>query len=112
MGGGRLVRGVPRTAVISGTASAVNGRVSRHQAEKFADQDQQIAANRGTGYATGAQAAYQQPAPPAPAPAPVAAPASSKNDTISQLKDLAALKEQGILTQEEFDAQKAKVLSG
>ena len=105
---GRLIRGVARTAVVAGTATAVQGRVARRQAEKFADRDQAIAANRGEGYATGAQSTYQQAAPaPPPAPAP-AAPAAP--DTISQLKQLAELRDQGILTDEEFAAQKAKIL--
>jgi hypothetical protein len=89
--------------VIAGTASAVSGRVQRRQAEKFADRDQAIYANRAQGYAQG----YEQQAP-APAPAPAAAPA--QNDTITQLKQLGELHEQGILTDEEFAAQKAKIL--
>ena len=59
-----LLRGVARTAVVAGTATAVSGRVARRQAEKFADRDQAIAANRGQGYAAGAQAEYQQAPPP------------------------------------------------
>ena len=106
-----LLRGVARTAVVAGTATAVSGRVARRQAEKFADRDQAIAANRGQGYAAGAQA-YQQPAPtyqyeqPAPAPAP----AAEAPDMITQLKQLGELRDQGILTEEEFNAQKAKIL--
>ncbi len=60
-----LVRGVARTAVVAGTATAVSGRVARRQAEKYADRDQAIAANRGAGYAEGAQSTYQS-APPVP----------------------------------------------
>jgi hypothetical protein len=101
-----LMRGMARTAVVAGTATAVSGRVARRQAEKFADRDQAIAANRGTGYAQGAQEAYAQPAPPPP-PAPVAA---SEDDTLAQLERLGNLKAQGILTEEEFAAQKAKIL--
>ena len=87
------LRGIARTAAIAGTASAVNGRVARHQAEKFADRDQAIAANRGQGYAAGAQQAYapppqQQYAPApqqyAPAPPPDAAPAS-EGDKVEML---------------------------
>ena len=104
-----LLRGIARTAVVAGTATAVSGRVQRRQAEKFADRDAQIYADR--------EAAYQQQAAPAyaPAPAPVAAPAAavpSSNDTLSQLERLAELKQQGILTDEEFAAQKAKILAG
>ncbi len=102
-----LLRGVARTAVVSGTATAVSGRVARRQAEKFASRDQAIAANRGQGYATGAQASSQQaaPAPPPAAPAAAAAP-----DTITMLKELGELRDEGILTDEEFAAQKAKIL--
>lgn len=82
-----LLRGVARTAVIAGTATAVSNRVSRRQAERWAQQEEQ-------------QYGPQQ----APAAAPVAA------DPIAQLKELAALKDQGILTDEEFQAQKAKIL--
>ncbi|MGV1036762.1 MAG: SHOCT domain-containing protein, partial [Candidatus Nanopelagicales bacterium] len=64
-----LLRGVARTAAIAGTATAVSGRVQRRQAQKFAEQDQTIAANQGAGYhqgyeqaATQAPAGYQQPA--------------------------------------------------
>jgi hypothetical protein len=83
-----LLRGVARTAVIAGTATTVSNRVSRRQANKWAEQDQ------------------QQYAEAAPAPAP-AAPAA---DPIAQLKELAELKDQGVLTEEEFAAQKAKLL--
>ena len=78
----RLIRGVARTAVVAGTATAVSNRVSKRQGERWAEE-----------------------APPAAAPAPSAGPS-----TIEQLKELAALKEQGVLTAEEFDAQKAKLL--
>ncbi len=94
-----LLRGVARTAVVAGTASAVNGRVQRRQAARFAGRDAQTAADR--------QQAYQQQAPPAPAP-PAAAPAV---DPIQQLKDLADLKAQGILTDDEFATQKARILA-
>jgi Short C-terminal domain len=104
-----LLRGVARTAAIAGTASAVSGRVQRHQAEHFAERDQEIAANRGAGYQQGAQQAYAQAAPPPPPPAPVAA---TQDDTLEQLERLANLKAQGILTEAEFAAQKAKILAG
>ena len=101
-----LVRGIARTAAVAGTASAVSGRVHRHQAEKFAERDAAIAANRGAGYAEGAQSTYQQAPPqPAPAPAPAAEP-----DLATQLQQLAQLHEQGILTDEEFSAKKAQIL--
>lgn len=94
-----LVGMAARTAVVAGTASAVSGSVARHQQQKYAAQDQQQ-------YAA-------QPAPaPAPAPAAAAPAAPSEDDTITQLEKLAALKQQGILTDEEFAAQKAKILGG
>lgn len=96
-----LLRGVARTAVVAGTASAVSGRVQRRQAEKFADRDAQIYASRDQ--------AYQQQMAPAPAPAPAEPPPAA--DPIAQLKQLGELHEQGILTDEEFAAQKAKILN-
>jgi hypothetical protein len=81
--------------------------VSRHQAEKFAERDQAIAANRGYGYAEGAQTAAQ-PAPAAPPPAPP--PAPSQGDSVEQLKQLAELHSQGVLTDEEFAASKKQIL--
>jgi Short C-terminal domain len=89
-----LLRGMARTAVVAGTATAVSNRVSRRQASKWSQQGQ---------YPYGGEPEYE----PAPAPAPAAAPAV---DPIEQLKELAALKEQGILTDAEFAAQKAKIL--
>jgi len=98
-----LLRGVARTAVVAGTASAVNGRVQRRQAAKFAEKDAQIAARQDAAYQ---QQAYAEAPPPPP---PAAAPAT---DVVTQLKALAELKDQGILTEEEFAAQKAKILAG
>ena len=97
-----LLRGVARTAVIAGTASAVNGRVQRRQAEKFASRDAQIYADR--------QAAYQQDVAqqmPQQAPAPQG---SSTDDQLDQLERLGQLHAQGILTDEEFAAKKAAIL--
>ena len=87
-----LLRGVARTAVIAGTATAVSNRVSRRQGNRWAQQEEQQYA--------------QQQYPQAPPPAPAAAP-----DTVTQLKELADLKSQGILTEAEFEAQKAKILA-
>jgi hypothetical protein len=98
-----LIRGVARTAVVAGTASAVAGRVNRHQQEKWATQDQQQYEQQMYEQ----QQAQQQYAPPPPPPAP--APAGG-SDMIEQLKQLGALHDQGILTDEEFAAQKAKIL--
>jgi hypothetical protein len=103
-----LLRGVARTAVVAGTASAVSGRVQRRQASKFAEKDAAIAAQEQQAY--DAQMGYQQPAYQQPAPAQASSGIS--NDAIQQLKELAALKEQGVLTEQEFGAQKAKILGG
>jgi Short C-terminal domain len=98
-----LLRGVARTAAVAGTATAVSNRVSRRQANRWAQQGAGAPAYMAE---TGPQQ-YEQPqyAPPPPAPA---APAE---DPIEQLKDLAALREQGVLTDEEFAVQKAKILN-
>jgi hypothetical protein len=83
-----------RTAVVAGTATAVSNRVSRRQASRWAAQE---------------EPAYppEQYAPPPPAPAPAAG-----DDRVQQLKDLAALKDQGVLTEQEFAAEKARILAG
>ena len=105
-----LLRGMARTAVVAGTASAVSGRVQRRQANKFAEKDAATAAKQQEAY--DAQMAQQQePVYEQPAPPPAAAGGIS-NDAIQQLKELAALKEQGILTEQEFGVQKAKILGG
>jgi hypothetical protein len=88
-----LLRGVARTAVIAGTATTVSNRVSRRQANKWAQQDE--------------QQVQAQPAPPA---APSAS--SATDDKLAQLKELGELKGSGVLTDAEFEAQKAKILAG
>src|SRR5688572_24631503 len=100
-----LLRGVARTAVVAGTATAVSGRVQRRQAEKYADRDANIYAQQDAAYNQAVQSQYAQPQYAQPAPAAPAPP-----DTVEQLKELAHLRDQGILTDEEFAAQKAKVL--
>jgi hypothetical protein len=91
-----LLRGIARTAAIAGTATAVSNRVSRRQQSRWAQQEDQ-------------QYAQQQPQPQyAPPPQPAAPPA---RDPVAQLKDLAELKSQGILSDAEFEAQKAKILA-
>ena len=95
-----LLRGMARTAVIAGTATTVSNRVSRRQANRWASQDQGSPA-----YMASTEPPPQQYAPPPP-------PAPSGEDRISQLKDLAALKDQGVLSEEEFAAEKAKILAG
>jgi len=101
--GGGVVRTVGRTAAIAGTASAVSGRVQRRQNQRWSADQQQVAAQQ--------QAAYNQGvADAAPPPPPAAAPASGEDDRIAQLERLAGLREKGILTDEEFAAEKAKIL--
>jgi hypothetical protein len=82
-----LLRAVGRTAVIAGTATAVSNRVSRRQANRWAAQE--------------APAEYNEPAPAAPA----------QPDMLTQLKELGELKAAGVLTEAEFEAQKAKILA-
>ena len=82
-----LLRGAARVAVVAGTATAVSNRVSRRQARRWSDQD-------------AADYESQQPAPAAPP------------DTLTQLKQLGELKASGVLTDAEFEAQKAKILAG
>ena len=88
-----VLRTVGRTAVIAGTATAVAGGVSRHQQNKYAQQD------------AGAQAQQAAPQEMAPAAAP------DSDELINKLKELANLKDQGILTEAEFNDQKAKILA-
>jgi hypothetical protein len=80
-----LLRGVARTAVVAGTATAVSNRVSRRQSQRWSDQEQQ---------AEPEQAQYEAPA----------------DDTTAQLQQLAQLKNQGILTEDEFAAKKKQIL--
>jgi hypothetical protein len=94
-----LLRGMARTAVVAGTATAVSNRVSRRQARRWEQQGSYP---------------YNEPEPEpqyvqAPPPA-AAAPAEPAADPIAQLKELAALHADGVLTDEEFAAQKAKIL--
>ena len=105
-----LIRGVARTAVVAGTATAVSNRVSRRQANKWSAQEEQQAAQDEQ--AAKAQAYDEQQAahaPPQPPPQP-AAPA--QDDMLTQLQKLGELKAAGVLTEEEFAAQKAKILAG
>ena len=97
-----LIRGVARTAAIAGTATAVSNRVSRRQARRWGAQ--------GGGYE---EPAYQEPPPPAyQAPPPQAYQAPPPPEVpIAKLKELANLRDQGILTDQEFADQKAKLLA-
>ena len=87
-----LIRGIARTAVVAGTATAVSNRVSRRQAGRWAEQEQ--------------QQVYGEPqveAPPA---------AGATDNKLAQLKELGELKASGVLTEAEFEDQKAKILAG
>jgi hypothetical protein len=84
-----LLRGVARTAAFAGTATVVSNRVSRRQANRWAQQDAQAEPE-------------PEPEPAAAAPAP---------DPLQQLKELGELKQQGVLTDEEFQTQKARILA-
>jgi hypothetical protein len=86
-----LIRGVARTAVVAGTATAVSNRVSRRQSYRWAEQDRQAYAD---------SPAYAE-APSAP----------STDDKLEQLRELGSLRSSGVLTDAEFEAQKAKILS-
>jgi hypothetical protein len=104
-----LIGGMARTAVVAGTATAVSNRVSRRQANKWAGQDQQQAEAQ----AYEQQQAYpQQPAYAAPPPPPQQPAAPAQEDMLTQLQKLGELKAAGVLTEEEFAAQKAKILAG
>ncbi len=89
-----LLRMAARTAVVAGTATAVSGRVARRQASKYDEKDQE-------------QEAQAQPAAPEAAPA---APAEPEDDDMAKLQQLAQLHSQGVLSDEEFAAAKAKIL--
>jgi hypothetical protein len=104
-----LIGGMARTAVVAGTATAVSNRVSRRQAGRWAEQDaydqqQQQQAYQQQQYQQ--QAYQQQAAPPPPAAG------DSTDDLIAQLDKLGKLRDSGVLTDAEFEAQKAKLLAG
>ena len=92
-----LIRGVARTAVVAGMATAVSNRVSRRQAGRWASQE-----------------APPEPAPTyaAPPPAPAAPAPSGMDDKLAQLTQLGSLRDSGVLTAAEFEAQKARILGG
>ena len=91
-----LLRGIARTAVVAGTATAVSNRVSRRQAGRWAAKDQRQQPEQN-------YPAYEQEAAPPPA-------ADSMSDKLAQLKDLGDLKAAGVLTEAEFQAQKQRIL--
>ncbi|MFJ4692407.1 SHOCT domain-containing protein [Streptomyces sp. NPDC088766] len=90
-----LIRGVARTAVVAGTATAVSNRVSRRQQGRWA-------AQQGDG---------TTPPPPAHAEPPAEPPATDMTSKIEQLKQLGDLKAQGVLTETEFEEQKRRILA-
>ena len=92
-----LLRAVARTAVVAGTATAVSNRVSRRQAERWQQQGRSPYGQQEPAYQEPPQG-YEQPPPP------------PQQDMVEQLKGLAALRDQGVLTDEEFAAQKARIL--
>ena len=98
-----LIRGVARTAAIAGTATAVSNRVSRRQAGRWAQQEQAQAYQEQQ-----AAPPPQQYAPPPPPPAPAG---GGMDDKLAQLKELGALKEAGVLPDEEFAVQKDRILN-
>ncbi len=106
-----LIGGMARTAVVAGTATAVSNRVSRRQANRWSNNDQSAYAEQQ--YAPPPQQYAPPPQQYAPPPQQYAAPppAPAAPDPIEQLKGLAELKNQGILTEAEFEAQKAKILA-
>src|SRR6188474_3134221 len=99
-----LIRGMARTAAVVGTATAVSGRVQRRQQNRWEQQENAQAYEQQQ--AAAAAAPPPQYAAPPPAPA-----APSSADTIEQLTKLADLKAAGILTDAEFEAQKAKIIA-
>lgn len=94
-----LLRGVARTAVVAGTATAVSNRVSRRQAGRWAAQEQEQ------------QQQYAAP-PPQQYAAPPPAPQAGMDDKLAQLKELGELKAAGVLSELEFEQQKARILAG
>jgi hypothetical protein len=124
-----LIRGVARTAVVAGTASAVAGRVQRRQQTKWAAKDAAAAPPQEQGYAEPSpqQQGYAEPSPqqqgyaappPAYTPAPPAAGAAEAgapgagSDLVTQLQQLEQLRQQGVLNEQEFASAKAKLLGG
>lgn len=97
-----LIGGMARTAVVAGTATAVSNRVSRRQAGRWAAQDMQQ------------QQTYAEPPPQqyAPPPAPTPAAGVDTDDLIAQLEKLGRLRDSGVLSEAEFEVQKARLLAG
>jgi Short C-terminal domain len=92
-----LLRGIARTAVIAGTATSVSNRVSRRQANRWSNQQA----------ASAPEPQYAEPAPQAP-PAP---PRTDTNTKLAQLRELAQLRDSGVLDEAEFELQKSQILN-
>lgn len=120
-----LLRGIARTAIVAGTATAVSNRVSRRQAGRWAAQDAPPAGYAPAGYAPGGyatggyasggygDAGYAEqapPPPPPPPPTPGDGGGSGGADTLAQLRELGELRSQGVLTEQEFEDQKRRIL--
>lgn len=95
-----LLRGIARTAVVAGTATAVSNRVSRRQAGRWARKDQQAAEQYQNEQYQAAPYQAEQPPPSG----------GGMDDTLAQLKQLGELKSQGVLTEAEFEQQKRRIL--
>jgi hypothetical protein len=95
-----LIRGVARTAVVAGTATAVSNRVSRRQAGRWAAQEQQEYEQQ------------QYAAPPPQQYVPAQGTGTDMDAKLAQLKELGELKEQGVLSEAEFEVQKNRILNG
>ena len=91
-----LLRGIARTAVIEGTATTVSNRVSRRQGQRWAAQQ---------------PPPMQQAAPPPPTPPATPPPPAGGADRLTALKQLGELRAQGVLTDDEFNAEKARILA-
>ncbi len=91
-----LLRGMARTAVVAGTATAVSNRVSRRQAGRWAARE---------------EPPVQEAPEPAPAPAPAAAAGTDTNTKLAQLRELGRLKESGVLDDAEFELEKSRILN-
>ncbi|MFI9821129.1 SHOCT domain-containing protein [Streptomyces sp. NPDC052013] len=99
-----LIRGVARTAIVAGTATAVSNRVTRRQRGRWAAQGYDPYAPRS--------ASYAEPPPASPPPPASGAPGPDMSARIEQLKQLGELRVQGVLTEAEFEQQKQRLLNG
>ncbi len=107
--------GILKTAATVAVASSVHGRIQRRQQNRWAAQDQAQAAAPAppppAQYPAQPQQAYAEPVPPSQPPA-APAPPTDMNDRLAQLKQLGELLAAGVLTQAEFEQQKARILNG